>query len=156
MPPFQLAGISHEPFESLFHFSDTQLRKLGAARQTATKDFGFPCRVSLEDAKAGEEVLLLPYQHQSGDSPYRSSGPIFIRRNAKRRVLAPGEIPEYVTRRLMSVRAYDSAHMMIGATVCEGTDAGTEIERYFSNSSIEYIHLHNAKPGCFSCRVIRV
>lgn len=155
MPSFQLAGISHEPFEHLFQLSDDELRKLGAIRQVATEDFGLPCRVSLEDARAGEELLLLPYQHQPEDSPYRSSGPIFVRRNAKQRILAAGEVPEYITRRLMSVRAYDSAHMMVSATVCEGPVVGSEIERYFGDSDIAYIHLHNAKPGCFSCQAKR-
>jgi hypothetical protein len=78
-------------------------------------------------------------------------------RNAARQVkLDPGVIPDYVSRRQMSVRAYDAAHLMIDAAVCEGKDAAATILGMFDNSDVAYIHLHNAKRGCFSCRVDRV
>ena len=152
---FQLLGIDHEPFEPLFLLSDEQLKEQGAVRRIATESPGYPCRISLEDASVGEELLLLPYVHQPAASPYRASGPIFVRRGAKQCRLGAGEVPSYVTSRLMSVRAYDAAHMIIAAGVCEGTLAAREIEKYFSNDQVAYIHLHNAKQGCFSCQVIR-
>lgn len=110
---------------------------------------GLPCRVSLEDAIVGEELLLLPFVHQPAASPYRESGQIFIRRNSRQRVLAVGEISPYVTCRVVSVRAYDAKHMMIDASVCDGMLAGPEIERYFSGLDVAYIPLHNTKRGCF-------
>ncbi len=55
----------------------------------------------------------------------------------------------------MSVRAYDAAHMIVAATVCEGSVVATEIESYFSQVDVAYIHLHNAKRGCFSALVNR-
>ena len=154
-PSFQLLGIDHELFEPLFQLSDEQLKWHGAERRIATERPGYPCRISLEDASVGEELLLLPYLHQPAASPYRASGPIFVRRGAKQRTLAAGEVPSYVTNRLMSVRAYDAAHMMVAASVCEGVLAAQEIERCFSNERVAYIHLHNAKQGCFSCQVVR-
>ncbi|MBC8055725.1 MAG: DUF1203 domain-containing protein [Rhizobiales bacterium] len=155
MPSFQLAGIDHQPFEPLFERSDAGLRELGAIRRVATESPGFPCRVSLEDAAPGEELLLLPFVHQPADSPYRASGPIFVRRGAARRVLEAGEVPPYITRRLISVRVYDSAHMMISATVCEGPLVAAELERQFDDRRVAYAQLHNAKPGCFACTVER-
>ena len=154
-PSFQLVGISHERFEPLFLLSDEALKEHGAVRRVANESPGSPCRVSLQDASVGEELLLLPYLHQPAASPYRASGPIFVRRGAKQRRLAAGEVPGYVTNRLMSVRAYDSAHMMVDASVCEGVLAADEIERCFRNEQVAYIHLHNAKQGCYSCQVVR-
>jgi hypothetical protein len=55
----------------------------------------------------------------------------------------------------MSVRAYDAAHLMIDAAVCEGKDAAATILETFDRSEVAYIHLHNAKRGCFSCLVNR-
>jgi hypothetical protein len=55
----------------------------------------------------------------------------------------------------MSVRAYDAAHMMVAASVCEGKTTATEIEGYFARDDVAYIHLHNAKQGCFSALVVR-
>ena len=155
MHSFRLAGIGHEPFEALFDLPDDALAASGAVRCVASADFGFPCRVSLEDAAAGDELLLLPYLHQPAHSPYRASGPIYVRRGAPRRVLAPGEVPPYVTRRLMSVRAYDAAHMMVDATVCEGSLVAAELLARFADERVAYVHLHNAKRGCFSCRADR-
>lgn len=156
MSSFQLVGIDAEQFASLFDLSDEQLRQRGIVRLAADKTPGFPCRVSLEDAKFGEEVLLLPYVHQPASSPYRASGPIFVSRSSKRAKLAVGDVPLYVTRRVISVRAYDTRDMMVSAAVCDGTAVAAQIDEFFRNSDIRYIHLHNAKQGCFSCQVNRV
>jgi Protein of unknown function (DUF1203) len=152
---FQLTGLPHEQFEPLFELPDAQLAALGAVRVIADESSGFPCRVSLLDAEAGEELLLLPYVHQPALSPYNASGPIFVRKGARRRTLAAGEIPSYVSDRLISVRAYDAAHAIIDADVCNGPEVAREIERQFANPLVAYIHLHNAKRGCFSCLVNR-
>ncbi len=156
MPSFQLVGLSPDPFVPLFALSSEELSRRGAVRIKATSKPGFPCRVSLTDAEPDEELLLLPFEHQPEHSPYRASGPIFVRVNAAQRTLAAGEIPEYVSLRQMSLRAYDSAHMIINAEVCAGAEVGAEIERQFGNPLVSYIHLHNAKRGCFSCSVRRV
>lgn len=156
MPSFQLSGLAHEQFEPMFQLSDDHLRELGALRRVATANVGFPCRVSLQDAEVGEELLLLPYLHQPAASPYRASGPIFVRQGARRSVLPARVVPSYVSQRLMSLRAYDTAHMMIDATVCEGATVAEQLERIFSDPHVTYIHLHNAKRGCFSCLASRV
>ena len=152
---FQLIGIDHTPFQALFDLSDEQLSQLSAKRCFAKESPGYPCRISLEDAQVGEELLLVPYLHQAVASPYRASGPIFVRRGVQQRQLSIGEVPSYVTNRFMSVLAYDSEHMMVAASVCEGIATGGEITEYFRRSEVAYIHLHNAKRGCFSCKAVR-
>lgn len=156
MSSFRLCGLPHEPFEAMFGWSQDELSVVGARKCIATEDFGFPCRVSLEEARVGEELLLLPFQHQAATSPYRASGPIFVRRGAIRRLLPPGIVPPYVARRLISWRAYDRSHDMIEADVCEGVVVASELERLFACADIAYIHVHNAKRGCFSCLADRV
>jgi hypothetical protein len=155
MVSFQLSGISYEPFAPLFALSDRELRKINARRVVADSTPGYPCRVSLTDAAIGEELLLLPYEHQPAQSPYRSSGPIFVRRDAVQKTMDPGMIPDYVRARLMSVRAYDAGHQMTDAAVCAGSEAAAAIQRMFASAGVEYIHLHNANRGCFSCTVHR-
>jgi hypothetical protein len=152
---FQLVGIPFEPFAALFSLADRELAALDAQRVVATEKPGFPCRVSLADAEIGEELLLLPFAHQPGRSPYKASGPIFVRKAARSCSLGAGVIPDYVRLRQMSVRAYDAAHSMIDAAVCEGKDAAPTILGMFDNLDVAYIHLHNAKRGCFSCRANR-
>ncbi len=155
MSSFRLVGLVADNFEPLFAMSDAQLTAIGARRSVADSAVGFPCRVSLADADIGDELLLLPFEHLATRSPYRSGGPIFVRKGASRAVLEPGEIPPYVERRWMSVRGYDAADMMIDADVCDGADVRGVIERFLANPAVVFVHLHNAKRGCFSCRVER-
>ena len=152
---FQLVGIDHQQFSALFELTDEELEHYQAKRCYAAESDGFPCRITLEDAPKGEELLLLPFLHQPAASPYRSSGPIFVRRGVQQRILPIGEVSSYVTKRLMSVRAYDAAHMMVDATVCEGATVAAEILNQFRRPEVAYIHLHNARRGCFSCEVVR-
>ena len=147
-----LSGIDHAPFEGLFELSDLQLREIGAVRRHATEAFGFPCRISLEDAQIGEELLLLPYEHHPAKSPYRASGPIFVRRGVRRRQLDAGEVPGYVARRLISVRAYDTASLMVASAVCDGNAVADQLDELFADHRVRYVHLHNARAGCYSCQ----
>ncbi len=156
MSSFQLNGLSPGQFSHLFSLSAARLATLGIRRVIADSKPGFPCRVSLQDAEPGEELILLPYEHQSAASPYRASGPIFVRAGAQQAILRPGEIPPYVSLRLISVRTYDTQHLMIAAEVRPGEEVAAEIRRQFSNPQVAYLHLHNAKHGCFFCRVERV
>jgi Protein of unknown function (DUF1203) len=155
MNSFQVTGIASAPFEPLFDLSDSALAKVNVHRVVATEKPGYPCRVSLADAEIGEELLLLPFAHQPADSPYKASGPIFVRKNALQAALARNVIPEYVRIRLISVRAYNRAHLMVDAVVCAGDETAAAIQTMFSSDEVEYIHLHNAKRGCFSCAVNR-
>jgi len=156
MSSFRLVGLSPGTFESFFSMTDDELLALGARRVFADEAVGYPCRVSLADADVGDELLLLPFDHLLTRSPYRSSGPIFVRRGARQALLEPGVIPPYVTRRWMSARAYDADDMMIAADVCDGSDVRGVIERFIADPAVAFVHLHNAKRGCFSCRVERV
>ena len=152
---FRITGLPHTPFAPLVDLSDEALAARGIVRRVADAYPGYPCRVSLEDAAIGDELLLLPYEHHRTDSPYRASGPIFVRRGATQQRPAPGEVPLAVTRRLISLRAYDAAGMMVDAGVHQGIDLAPEIERQFADDKVAYLQLHNAKQGCVACHVER-
>jgi len=153
--PFKLIALPIEQFESLLALSDSELNECGARRMIADAKPGFPCRVSLVDAEPGEEVLLIQFTHHDVPSPYRAAGPIFLRVQGRTATLEPNEIPSMVRSRLLSVRAYDSAAMMVAADVVSGEQLEKSISRFFADDSIEYLHVHNAGPGCYSCRVER-
>jgi len=155
MAGFQLLGLDESQFAGLFELDDGQLARRGILRRFADESPGFPCRISLQDAAVGEELLLLSFLHQPAGSPYRACGPIFVRRGARQARLGPGEVPGYVSGRLISLRAYDSADLMIAAEVCEGVDVAAWLEAQFADRAVAYVHLHNARPGCFACRVER-
>ena len=153
---FRIEGLSPDLFAPLFALDDAALAARGARRQVADHKPGFPCRVSLEDAEPGEEVLLLTWEHHSVDSPYRASGPIFVRRSASKAWTGPaGSVPAMLRHRSLSVRAYGADGMMRTAEVCDGRDLEATISKLFADPGVAYLHVHNAKPGCFNCRVDR-
>jgi hypothetical protein len=156
MTSFQLVGLPFEPFSPLFALSDAELLARNVRRVFATTKPGYPCSVSLADAEIGDELLLLAFEHQPASSPYKSSGPIFVRKAAVQAHVEPGVVPDYVRTRLISVHAYDTQHLMIDALVCAGSAAAAAIQKMFSRDDVAYIHLHNANRGCFSCAVNRV
>jgi len=156
MPSFQIVGLSPAPFEPFFAPSAHALAARGIRRVRAAAGTGYPCRVSLADADTGDELLLLPFEHQPANSPYRASGPIYVKIGARQRTMAAGEIPESVRRRQISLRAYDGDDLIVNAEVCEGESVGAEIERLLGDPLVRYLHLHNAKRGCYSCLVRRI
>src|SRR3546814_14901939 len=76
---YAITGLDPEPFAPLFAMSDAELAALGACRVTADADRGFPCRISLEDARAGEELILLTHVSHDVATPYRSAYAIYVR-----------------------------------------------------------------------------
>ncbi len=155
MANFIIKPLHKEEFEKLFLFSDDELKKMGAVRMTANTKPGFPCRVSLEDAPVGEEVLLLTYPYHKTESPYRAIGPIFVRRHAATAQLAVNQIPVMLHHRLLSVRHYNSNGMMVGTAVLEGSNLSAYLSEALDNPDVAYIQVHNAKAGCYNCMVER-
>ncbi len=156
MADFIIDSLQKEEFENLFSLSDTELKQQGIVRMTADTKPGFPCRVSLQDADIGDEVLLLPYAFHKTDAPYRASGPVFVRKNAATAQLGVNQIPVMLHHRLLSVRSYDADGMMKGSTVIEGKELADHLSTSFDNPDILYIHIHNAKAGCYNCVAKRV
>ena len=155
MSSFQIVGLSPAAFEPLFALPAEELAARGIQRVRAAPGAGYPCRVSLADADPGDELLLLPFEHQPANSPYRASGPIYVKVGARQRTMAVGAIPDSVRRRQISLRAYDADDMIVNAEVCEGESVGAEIERLLADRLVRYLHLHTAKRGCYSCLVRR-
>jgi hypothetical protein len=153
---FKIKSLDGKEFSELFNLDNLELEKIGAVRMTVDEFPGFPCRVSLEDAEIGEEVILLPYQHHKTNSPYQANGPIFVRKIAKTPTFGTNEIPKMFNHRLLSLRGYDKNGIMKGASVTEGNILKEQIIKTFENEEINYIHIHNARPGCYNCLVERV
>ena len=153
---FQISALPAEPFRHLFGQPDHTLAAHGATRYTVDRKPGFPCRVSLQDAGIGESVLLVNYEHLPGTSPYRSRYAIYVREHATQAHPRVNEVPEQLRLRLLSVRAFDERAMLVGADVVDGREVEGVIERLLADPRVAFLHLHNAKPGCYAARVDRV
>ena len=152
---FQFIALPSERFVEMFAQSDEELQKVGARWVVVDEKPGFPCRISLIEAEIGETVLLIPFVHHDVSTAYRGSGPIYIRNGVKTARPAANEVPDMFRPRLLSIRAYDVAAMMVGAEVVNGKELEATIRRLFTNASVSYLHIHNAGPGCYNCRVVR-
>jgi hypothetical protein len=151
---FRVLGLPPDLFRPLFNLPDARLHELGARRVIAD-DAHLPCRVSMAHAAPGEELLLLNYEHQPANTPYRATHAIYVRKLADRAFDAVDMVPEVLASRLLAVRAFDATHMMIDAEVCEGTQAAEIFERFLADPKTGYLQVHNARRGCYAARVER-
>jgi hypothetical protein len=153
---YVVSGLPLEPFRHLFGLSDQALAAENVVRMTADAPVGFPCRVTLEDAQPGETVLLLNYEHQPAETPYRSRHAIFVSEAATETRRAVGEIPSALrVRRAISLRAFDTAGMMVDAEIASGDALEPIIARMFEAPEVAYLHAHNAGRGCYAARIDR-
>ncbi len=152
---FRFVALPAELFARMHLLSDAELQAMGAYKVVADEAGSFPCRVSLTDAEVGETLISLNYVHHDVETPYRSSGPIFVRPGAETARPEVGEVPVMFNHRLLSLRSYASSGIMVDSTVIQGDETAPTIKNMFSDPSVDYIHVHNARPGCFNCRVER-
>lgn len=122
--------------------SDAGLLARGARRHAATAadaPLMPPCRVSLRDARPGEVSILLPWAHHAAPtSPYRASGPIFVRQGARETARFVNPVPDQQRVRLLSVRAYDADEIMVDAEVAPGAELEALIARFFGRPEVVY------------------
>jgi hypothetical protein len=152
---FRITGLSPEPFQHLYGLSEEELARHGVKRYVADEKPGFPDRIEMKDAEPGQTMLLINHICQPADTPYHARHAIFVREGARQTYDRIGEIPEVMRCRLLSLRAFDEVGMMLDADVLDGGNIEEAIERFFANPDVAYIHVHNAKRGCYSGRIDR-
>lgn len=151
---FRIRGLQPAQFRPLFALDDATLLERGMRAMIIDEPNSAPCRVALRDVEPGERVLLLQYAHQLANTPYRSGGPIFISEHSSEPFDRIDVLPQMFSNRPLSVRAYDGEGMMVTADVAHA-DPRLLFKEFFSDSSVEYVHVHLARRGCYACRVER-
>ncbi|MGB6536042.1 MAG: DUF1203 domain-containing protein [Xanthobacteraceae bacterium] len=153
MQHFRIKGLPAEPFAPLFAMPDWALEKHGAVRRIAEKA-GYPCRISLTDAKAGDELILTNYEHHAVASPYRMRFAIYVRKG-EQTFDAVDEVPVQLRTRTLAVRGFDAGGMMAGWELVDGGKLEEAIEKLFADPRADYLHVHFAAPGCYAARIER-
>lgn len=151
---YMIRGLDPQNFASLFDLDDDALAAINASRVTATADHGFPCRISLENARAGEELILLHHTSHDVANPYRSAYAIFVRRNvqaARYRDATPSVFED----RMIAMRAFDADGLLTDTRLAGPGESDGAIRDLFANDAIAYIDAHNAAAGCFAARIER-
>lgn len=145
----------HYVLEPIDATTAARLRGVGGERYVADSQPGYPCRVCLRDAEVGETLILVSHDPFETDSPYRSASPIFVHESE---CTAPDdltELPDQLTVRQLSVRAFDRDALIIEAAVVDGVDLDETLRRFFDDLQTELVHVHNAGRGCWATTVQR-
>ena len=151
---YRIRGLDPTPYRSLRGLSDGDLAAMGATRMTVDARPGFPCRITLDDLEAGMSVLLLNHvSHDNG--PYRASHAIFVSEDAAEAAIFDDSVPPALDRRVLSLRAFDAAGMMVDARLVQPGEADEAIRTILLDQSVDHIDAHNAVRGCFAARVER-
>lgn len=153
---YQITGLSAEPFRPLFGLSDEALAAHGARRCIADTKPGYPDRIALSDAEPGESMLLVHYEHQPANTPYRASHAVYVREGELHTAHLAGTVPDSLRVRTISLRAFDAGHQMIDADIVDGQLLDRLIVRFFCNPAVAYLHAHYAKRGCYAARIDRI
>lgn len=151
---YRIAGLDPAEFAPLWAMDDEELSRRGARRVTAESDRGFPCRVTLEDARRDEPLLLVHHVHHDVAGPYRSAFAIFVRQAAEPAVYEDRCPPSFEGRTL-SLRGFDAAGALAEARLAQPGEADAAIRALLADPAIAYINAHNAAAGCFAARVER-
>jgi Protein of unknown function (DUF1203) len=152
---YRIEGLPIEDFAPLFMLDEAALAQKNARRVIASADAGFPCRVSLCDATAGERLILLHHVSHDVATPYRSAYAIYVREAAQQADPWVDRIPPVFAGRPIALRGFDPEGMLRDARLALPGQADEQIRTLFGNESVGYIHAHNAAHGCFSARIDR-
>ena len=151
---YRIEGLAPEAFASLFSMTDGELAERNAVRVTADSGGGYPCRVSLEDATPGEELVLLNHVSNDVPTPFRTAYAIYVRKGAAPAAYVD-EAPAFLDRRTLSLRGFDEAGMLRDALIAMPGEADARVRALFERAEIATIHAHNAAQGCFLARIER-
>jgi hypothetical protein len=151
---FRIRGLDAAPFQPLFTLDETSLKDRQAVRRIADAQPGFPCRISLTDAPVGAEVILVNYEHQGADTPYRSRHAIYVRQGEET-YDAIDQVPDQLRIRTLSLRAFDEAGFIRAADLVAGAGLEPALEQLLSDPAVAYVQAHFAKFGCYAARIDR-
>lgn len=153
---FVVSGLPVDEFRPLFGLPDDALAARGVIRRTVDAPTGYPCRVTLRDVEPGETVLLLNYEHQPADTPFKARHAIFVDEKAASTRQVTDALPgALAVRDAVSLRAFRDDGMMIDAGFAPQGEVEAGIERFFANPEVAYIHAHTVGWGCYLARIDR-
>lgn len=152
---YKFTGLEPSQFAHLVGLSNEALALHGAVRMTANGQPTFPCRIQLDDAKAGENLLLVNHVSHQGNNPYRASHAIFVSESVAEPANYEDEIPPALDRRILSLRAFDANGMMVDAALAQPGEADPVIRRMLANDLVDHVDAHTAIRGCFMARAER-
>jgi hypothetical protein len=155
---YAFVGLDPAQFADLARLSPEGLAERGIVHQTVRAGEIAPCRISLENAPAGEAVLLLNHTHQPTSSPYGARGPVFVRVTALARegIGRWTETPPMLRGRMLSVRTYDRKGHIRDGRLVEPDALQDHLAAMFASPDTDEVHLHFPGYGCYAAKAVRI
>jgi hypothetical protein len=149
MPQLRFTALSPELVER----ARTSARDRGGAVHQPADDEHYPVRCCLRRVSGHEGVVLLSTQPPTADSPYAAPGPVYVHAAGCDGYHADGSLPEMLRGSTLSLRGYDSRHMITGTAVVPAEDVERAAGELLETAGAAYVFVHYAGPGCYACRV---
>lgn len=151
---YRIRGLDPYQFSHTFAFVRAGMGGGLSRLETAGKG-RYPCRVSLQDAEEGEELLLTHYTNHGVETPYRNAFAIYVRAAAKKPAEYVDTVPPILRARPIALRGYDHAGNLHTAALSIGDDVDLIVRSLLEDGKVAYIDAHNAMHGCFAARIER-
>lgn len=152
---YKISGLDPSQFAHLINLDDKELADHRAVRVIATADRGYPCRITLEDARAGESLILLHHISHDVATPYRSAYAIYIREHVGEPAVYADCTPPVFEGRPLGLRGFGVDGNLKNAFLALPGEADAKIRELLADPAISYIDAHNAAYGCFAARIER-
>lgn len=151
---YRIRGLDPAQFTDQFALDDAGLARQRARREIAGQGY-FPCRVTLEDAQPGEELLLTHYANHAVEGPYRNAFAIYVRAGARAAAEYVDSLPPVLRARPIALRGYTAAGDLHRAALALADDVDAQLRALLADGQVAYIDAHNAMHGCFAARIER-
>ena len=151
---YRIRGLDPDQFTRTFAYARVGMGDGLNRREIAGKG-RYPCRVSLEDATEGEELLLTHFTNHSVETPYRNAFAIYVRADAEAAAEFVDEMPPILRARPIALRGYDADGNLHRAALSLADDVDKVARALLADPLIAYIDAHNAMHGCFAARIER-
>src|SRR3546814_6401388 len=142
---FRIKGLPREACTKYVAMKPAELAEAGARRVIADAGRGFPCRITLEDARKGESLILLHYVSHDVVNPYRTAYAIYVRETAEEPEPWIDCLPPVFAGRPLSLRGFDGEGMLRDAKLAAPGEAEEEIRALFENPQIACIPAHRSE-----------
>jgi hypothetical protein len=152
---YRIRGLDPAEFAPLFAEEETELTSKLARREVAGATGYYPCRVSLQDAAPGEELVLAHYANHDVASPYRNAFAVYVRAAAETAAEYVDTVPPILRGRPIALRGYDAQGDLHRATLALADDVDQQARALLADPAVAYIDAHNAMHGCFAARIER-
>ena len=152
---YRVQGLDPALFQHLIGLPDEDLAAYGARRYVVDARPGYPDRIGVRDLEPGETALLLNFEHQPANTPYRASHAIFVGESSDTALDLVDALPEAILARPISLRAFSASGEMIDADLADGRALEPLITAFLAQPDVAYLHAHYAKRGCYAARIVR-